>query len=124
MDPFVNLDCSSTSIEERGWDSSAEAPETSSAGVLREITIVLSGESTFLYDNVAAEDTSPLTPNVSGYEWASRDVRDFPCLFTSKPILQNWMDNSCIIQTLGYNSYLRLSACREDERVFQRKPWG
>ncbi|WVY97349.1 hypothetical protein V8G54_029500 [Vigna mungo] len=62
MDPFVNLDCSPTSIEERRRDCGVEAPETSFIGVLREITTVLSGVSAFLYGNVVAEDPSPSTP--------------------------------------------------------------
>ncbi|KOM49686.1 hypothetical protein LR48_Vigan08g051300 [Vigna angularis] len=54
-----------------------EAPGESSAGVHREITTILSGESAFLYGNATVENPenpSPSSPNVSGYDWASRDI--------------------------------------------------
>ncbi|KOM41027.1 hypothetical protein LR48_Vigan04g122500 [Vigna angularis] len=85
MEPCPILHCSPESVEERGRSSNVETSGASSAEVHCEITTILSGESAFLYGNIATENPknpSPSSPSVSGYDWASRDTQD-PFKFTS-----------------------------------------
>ncbi|KOM40204.1 hypothetical protein LR48_Vigan04g040200 [Vigna angularis] len=77
MEPCIVLDCTPESGEEMGQSSNAEGPGASSVVSYREITTILSGESAFLYGNVVIENPknpSSLSPSVSGYDWASRDM--------------------------------------------------
>ncbi|KOM57717.1 hypothetical protein LR48_Vigan11g075000 [Vigna angularis] len=79
MDPCTILDCTPELGEERGRSSNFEALGVSTAGIHREITTMLSGESAFLYGNVVTENLenpSSSSPSVSGYDWASRDLKE------------------------------------------------
>ncbi|KOM40081.1 hypothetical protein LR48_Vigan04g027900 [Vigna angularis] len=108
-------------MEEKGQSAGRELPEPSSAAESPDITIVPCGENAFCYGNVGSEG-----PEVCGtssardgdYDWAAREVGEFSSLFRSRVVLADWVENSCILRTLGYNACVRLVACREDERVF------
>lgn len=124
MDPTTILDYSPTSAEGNGRGDNVDALQASSTGVSRDISSVLSGENAFLYGGFVIDgpkNLPSLSYTSSGYEWASRDVSDFPSFFNSRPILQDWVNDSCILKTLGYNSCINLTACGENERVFHGK---
>ncbi|KOM58460.1 hypothetical protein LR48_Vigan11g149400 [Vigna angularis] len=101
MEPCPVLHCSPESVEERGRSSNIETSEASFAGVHREITTILNGESAFLYGNVATENPknpSSLSPSVSGYDWASRDV---PLYWTQDPLkFTSWLEDKMTIDEL------------------------
>ncbi|KOM47052.1 hypothetical protein LR48_Vigan07g075600 [Vigna angularis] len=108
-------------MEEKGQSSGRELPEPSSAAESPDITTVPCGENAFCYGNVGSEgpEACGTSPARDGdYDWAAREVGEFSSLFRSRAVLADWVENSCILRTLGYNACVRLVACREDERVF------
>ncbi|KOM47424.1 hypothetical protein LR48_Vigan07g112800 [Vigna angularis] len=108
-------------MEEKGQNARADTPESSSTTGRHEITIILSGESAFLYGNLLSEgpeDCSEPTTSGGNYDWASREASDFRSLFRNRVVLADWVENSCILRTLGYSSCVKLVAYRENERVF------
>ncbi|KOM48075.1 hypothetical protein LR48_Vigan07g177900 [Vigna angularis] len=108
-------------MEEKGLNEGVEVPKVSSAGKCHEIASIVGGESVFVYGNVLTENPEDLASSSSGdsgYDWASRDISDFCSLFKNRVVLEDWVDNSCILRTLGYKSCIKLVACRENERVF------
>lgn len=52
------------------------------------------------------------------YKWTSRDVGEHSSLFVNRVVLLDWINNNSVLTALGYNSAMRLIACRRDERVF------
>lgn len=59
--------------------------------------------------------------SINGYDWASHYVSEFCISFSNKPILRDWIENSCILRILNHSSCVRLSAYRGNERVFHGK---
>ncbi|KOM25552.1 hypothetical protein LR48_Vigan118s000200 [Vigna angularis] len=78
LNPFSAVMCSSSIMEEKGRNARADTPEASLTVESHEITIVLSGESAFLYGNVLTEGpedcAAPSTSSGNGYDWSSREV--------------------------------------------------
>lgn len=60
-------------------------------------------------------------PNISGYDWASHDVSEYNSLFSSRVELKRWVENNCVLRTLDCSSLIKLSACKDNERVFHGK---
>ncbi|KOM45228.1 hypothetical protein LR48_Vigan06g053400 [Vigna angularis] len=106
-------------MEEKGQRAGRDLPEPSSAAESPDITTIPCGENAFCYGNVGSEG-----PEVCGtslardYDWAAREVGEISSLFRSRAMLADWVENSCILRTLGYSACVRLVSCREDERVF------
>ncbi|KOM37947.1 hypothetical protein LR48_Vigan03g132900 [Vigna angularis] len=108
-------------MEEKGQNARVDTPGSSSTAERHEITTILSGESAFLYGNVLSEgpeDCDEPTSSGGNYDWASREVSDFRSLFRNRVVLADWVENNCILRTLGYSSCVKLVACCENERVF------
>lgn len=55
------------------------------------------------------EDPMQTLPNITGYEWASRDVREFNTLFINKTKLGDWVENNYIVKILEYSRLIKLS---------------
>ncbi|KOM49945.1 hypothetical protein LR48_Vigan08g077200 [Vigna angularis] len=111
-------------MEEKGQNENVDIPEVSPAGERHEIATILGGEDAFLYGNVLTEDAEDCATSSScdsSYDWASREVSDFRSLFRSRVVLEDWVENSCVLRTLGYRSCIKLVACRENERVFHER---
>ncbi|WVZ04617.1 hypothetical protein V8G54_017963 [Vigna mungo] len=86
------------------------------------IESLLSGDRVFVSGGVdvdVPEDGCSSSP--AEYLWASREVGEQGTIFVSREILLGWVENNCILRTLGYNRSLRLIACRKDERVFHEE---
>ncbi|KOM51942.1 hypothetical protein LR48_Vigan09g060100 [Vigna angularis] len=108
-------------MEEKGQSAGVDLPGPSSTAECPEITIVLCGESAFFYGNVwseGPEERATFPARGGDYAWAAREVNELSSLFRSRVVLGDWVENSCILRTLGYKSCVKLVACREDERVF------
>lgn len=119
MDPSTHSDCSPSFVEERGRGDHADTSGGSQTRVQCDISTVLSGENAFIYGGVAVDDPENLSfSSSSDYEWASRDVSEFPSAFDSKPALLDWANDSCICRTLGYGSCVKLIACGEKKKSF------
>ncbi|KOM41150.1 hypothetical protein LR48_Vigan04g134800 [Vigna angularis] len=107
-------------MEEKGHDTGDHMLGPSSTAECLEITTVPCGDDVFVYGNVCGEgpEGRVMSP-VSGdeYAWAAREVKELRSQFRSRAVLVNWIENSCILRTLGYQTCVRLVACREDERV-------
>ncbi|KOM51811.1 hypothetical protein LR48_Vigan09g047000 [Vigna angularis] len=107
-------------MEGSGHNAGVRMPEQSSVGERPEITTVPCGEAAFVYGNVVGEGPGVrLMSPISGdeYHWAASEVRGLMSQFRSRAVLENWIENSCILRTLGYQTCVKLIACREDERV-------
>ncbi|KOM31885.1 hypothetical protein LR48_Vigan01g144100 [Vigna angularis] len=108
-------------MEEKGQSAGMELPGPSSTAESPDITTVPYGENAFCYGNVGSEGPEACGTSSArdgDYDWAAREVDEFSSLFRSSAVLADWVENSCILRTLGYNACVRLVACREDERVF------
>ncbi|KOM52104.1 hypothetical protein LR48_Vigan09g076300 [Vigna angularis] len=108
-------------MEEKGHNTGDHMSGPSSTAKCLEITTVPCGDDAFVYGNVCGEgpEGRVMSP-VSGdeYAWAAREVKELRSQFRSRAVLVNWIENSCILRTLGYQTCVRLVACREDERAF------
>ncbi|KOM47594.1 hypothetical protein LR48_Vigan07g129800 [Vigna angularis] len=106
-------------MEEKGQRAGSDIPGPSSTAECPEITIVPCGESAFVYGNVWSEGPEERVPAHGGdYGWAAREVNELSSRFRSRAVLADWVENNCILRTLGYKTCVKLVACREDERVF------
>ncbi|KAG2383986.1 uncharacterized protein HKW66_Vig0152510 [Vigna angularis] len=122
MDSFSYSDCSPAFVKKRRSGNQADAPEGSRNRAQCEVVSILYGENAFVYDGVAVEEPEKLpSSSVSNYEWASRDVSEFPSIFDSRAVLLNWANDNCILRNLSYGSCVKLVACGENERVFYGK---
>ncbi|KOM56232.1 hypothetical protein LR48_Vigan10g212400 [Vigna angularis] len=108
-----------------GPSSTAECPDITTipcgaAAECPEITTVPCGDDAFVYGSVCGEgpEGRVISP-VSGdeYAWAACEVKELVSQFRSRAVLVNWIENSCILRTLGYQTCVRLVACRGDGRV-------
>ncbi|KOM34658.1 hypothetical protein LR48_Vigan02g080800 [Vigna angularis] len=111
-------------MEEKGQSDNINIPEASSARAPPEIATVVFGERAFVYGQVRTEDSegassSSLSDN--DYAWASREVSEYSSVFKNKIVLADWVENSCILRSVGYKSCIKMVACSEDERVFHGK---
>ncbi|KOM53562.1 hypothetical protein LR48_Vigan09g222100 [Vigna angularis] len=107
-------------MEGRGYNTGDRMPEPSSAAECPEVTTVPYGAAAFVYGNViGAGPEGRLMSPISGdeYDWAASEVKGLMSQFRSRAVLENWIENSCILRTLGYQTCVKLVACREDERV-------
>ncbi|KOM57374.1 hypothetical protein LR48_Vigan11g040700 [Vigna angularis] len=107
-------------MEGIGYNVADCLSEPSLAAECPEVTTVPYGEAAFVYGNVMSEGPEGrLMSPISGdeYHWAASEVKGLVSQFRSRAVLDNWIENSCILRTLGYQSCVKLVACREDERV-------
>ncbi|KOM33225.1 hypothetical protein LR48_Vigan01g278100 [Vigna angularis] len=121
LNPFSLLVCLLPIMEEKGQNARVDTPGPSLTAEHPEITTILSGENAFLYGNVLSEgpeECATSTARGGDYDWATREVNDFSSLFRNRVVLEDWVENSCILRTLGYSYCIKLVAYREDERVF------
>ncbi|KOM28781.1 hypothetical protein LR48_Vigan583s003200 [Vigna angularis] len=107
-------------MEGRGYNTGDRMSEPSSTAECPEVTTVPYDAAAFVYGNVIGEDpVGRLMSPISGdeYHWAAGEVKGLMSQFRSRAVLENWIENSCILRTLGYQTCVKLVACREDERV-------
>ncbi|KOM49645.1 hypothetical protein LR48_Vigan08g047200 [Vigna angularis] len=103
--------CQNTGGDTPGPSSTAECPE---------VTSIPYGDEAFVYGNVCGEGPGGrIISPISGdeYAWAAREVKELRSQFRSRVVITNWIENSCVLRTLGYQTCIKLIACRDDERV-------
>ncbi|KOM38015.1 hypothetical protein LR48_Vigan03g139700 [Vigna angularis] len=107
-------------MEERGQNTGDDVPGPSSTAECPEVTTIPYGEDAFVYGNVCGEGPGGrvISP-ISGdeYGWVAREVKELRSQFRSRAVITNWIENSCVLRTLGYQTCIKLIACRDDERV-------
>ncbi|KOM37981.1 hypothetical protein LR48_Vigan03g136300 [Vigna angularis] len=107
-------------MEERGQNTGDDVLGPSSTAECPEVTTIPYGEDAFVYGNVCSEGPGGrvISP-ISGdeYGWAAREVKELRSQFRSRVVITNWIENSCVLRTLGYQTCIKLIACRDDERV-------
>ncbi|KOM38491.1 hypothetical protein LR48_Vigan03g187300 [Vigna angularis] len=103
----------------RGQNTGDDAPGPSSTVECPEVTTIPYGDEAFVYGNVCGEGPGGrvISP-ISGdeYGWAAREVKELRSQFRSRVVITNWIENSCVLRTLGYQTCIKLIACRDDER--------
>ncbi|KOM24678.1 hypothetical protein LR48_Vigan2420s000100 [Vigna angularis] len=107
-------------MEGRGQDIRGDMPGPSSTAERSEVTTIPHGERAFVYGNVCGEGPGGrIISPTSGdeYAWAAREVKELRSQFRSRAVITDWIENSCVLRTLGYHTCVKLIACREDERV-------
>ncbi|KOM31788.1 hypothetical protein LR48_Vigan01g134400 [Vigna angularis] len=107
-------------MEGRGQNTGGDAPGPSSTAECPEVTTIPYGDEAFVYGNVCGEGPGGrIISPISGdeYAWAAREVKELRSQFRSRAVITNWIENSCVLRTLGYQSCIKLIACRDDERV-------
>ncbi|KOM31365.1 hypothetical protein LR48_Vigan01g092000 [Vigna angularis] len=106
-------------MEERGQNTRDDVPGPSSTAECPEVTTIPYGDDAFVYGNVCGEGPGGrvISP-ISGdeYGWAAREVKELRSQFRSRAVITNWIENSCVLRTLGYQTCIKLIACRDDER--------
>ncbi|KOM49471.1 hypothetical protein LR48_Vigan08g029800 [Vigna angularis] len=107
-------------MEEKGHNTGDDMSGPSSTAECPEVITIPYGDDAFVYGNVCGEgpEGRVMSP-ISGdeYAWAVREVKELRSQFRSRAVIANWIENSCILRTLGYRTCIKLIACRDDERV-------
>ncbi|KOM37286.1 hypothetical protein LR48_Vigan03g066700 [Vigna angularis] len=107
-------------MEGRGQDIGGDRPGPPSTAECSEVTTIPYGERAFVYGNVCGEGPGGrIISPISGdeYAWAAREVKELRSQFRSRAVITDWIENSCVVRTLGYHTCVKLIACREDERI-------
>lgn len=87
MSRLRNLDCPSSTVEERGQGATTSSRENPSVRIEVGISSILHGSRTFVFRGVSVEDCVSFTSPAINYYWASRDVNDFPSVFVNRAML-------------------------------------
>ncbi|KOM43300.1 hypothetical protein LR48_Vigan05g090400 [Vigna angularis] len=107
-------------MEGKGQDIGGDMPGPSSTAECPEVTTIPHGEEAFVYGNVCGEGPGGRAISLTSgdeYAGAARKVKELRSQFRSRAVITNWIEDSCLLRTLEYQTCVKLIACRDDERV-------